>query len=62
MPEAERHHDKYFETTIGDLRKTYGADFAEGCADNEKMPDVLRKRPSLRWVIRNHEARMFEKL
>jgi hypothetical protein len=46
----------------GDLRKIYGADFAKGCADDEKIPDVLRKRPSLRNVIRHHEAKRFEKL
>jgi hypothetical protein len=50
------------ETTIGDLRKTYGADFAKGCADDEKIPDVLRKRPWLRNVIREHEARRFEEI
>lgn len=50
---------KCLQTTIGDLRKSYGADFAECCADNEKLPDVLRKLPSLRQVIREHEARLF---
>ncbi len=68
MPETARHHEtdisdrKYQQTTIGDLRKTYGADFAKGCADNEKLPDVLHKMPSLRNVIRHHEAERFEKL
>jgi hypothetical protein len=45
MPETARHPDmemstkKYCETTIGELRKTYGADFAKGCADNERIAD-----------------------
>jgi hypothetical protein len=50
------------ETTIGELRKTYGADFAKGCADNEKIADVLRKLRSLRMVIREREARRFEQI
>jgi len=68
MPETARHREtevsdkKYCETTIGELRKTYGADFAKGCADNEKMADVLRKQPSLRRVIRDREARRFEQI
>jgi hypothetical protein len=54
MQETARHRDteisnkKDCETTIGELRKAYGADFAKGCADNEKIADVLRKLPSLR--------------
>jgi hypothetical protein len=68
MPETVRHRDtetsnkKYCETTIGELRKTYGADFAKGCADNEKIADVLRKLPLLRRVIREREARRFEQI
>jgi hypothetical protein len=58
-PDAEISHKKYGETTIGQLRRTYGADFAEGCADNETIADVLRKRPSLKKVIRDREARRF---
>jgi hypothetical protein len=42
--------------------KLYGADFAKGCADNEKIADVLRKMPSLRRVIREREARRFEQI
>jgi hypothetical protein len=61
-PDTETSHKKYGETTIGELRKTYGADFAKGCADNEKIADVLRKRPSLRKVIREREARRFEQI
>ncbi len=67
MPETERHHEtiigkKYFETTIGDLRKIYGADFAKGCTDDEKIPDVLRRYPLLRNVIREHETKRFEQI
>jgi hypothetical protein len=68
MPETERNRDpqtsdkKYFETTIGDLRKLYGADFAKGCADNEKIVDVVRKMPSLRMVIRHRELKRFEQI
>src|SRR5437588_5493910 len=51
-PATSRHGDQ-----PGELRKIYGADFAEGCADNEKIADMLRKLPSLRKVIREREAR-----
>jgi hypothetical protein len=61
-PDTEVSDKKYCETTIGELRKTYGADFAKGCADNEKITDVLRKMPSLRRVIREREARRFEQI
>jgi hypothetical protein len=27
---------------IGDLRKKYGADFAQGCADTETLQDAVR--------------------
>ena len=40
-----RDHDKNGEiagnTLIRTLRKSYGADFAKGCDDNEKLSDVL---------------------
>jgi len=65
MPETARRNEteqSYLQTTIGDLRRRYGADFAQGCADNETIPDVLRKLPSLRQVIREHEARLFEQI
>jgi hypothetical protein len=64
MPEAAPHpgSKKYCQTTIGELRRAYGVDFAKGCADNEKMADVLRKLPSLRRVIRDREARRFEQI
>jgi hypothetical protein len=59
MPETPRNPDpqtsdkKYLQTTIGDLRKLYGADFAKGCAENEKIADVVQKQPSLMRVIRH---------
>jgi hypothetical protein len=53
---------KVLRNHIGELRKTYGADFAKGRADNEKIADVLRKMPSLRRVIREREARRFEQI
>jgi hypothetical protein len=68
MPETADHHETdisnqtYLQTTIRDLRKTYGSDFAKGCADNEKLADVLLKLPSLRRFIREYEARLFERL
>jgi hypothetical protein len=62
QPDTEVSKKKDCETTIGELRKAYGADFAKGCADNEKIADVLRKLPSLRRVIREREARRFEQI
>jgi hypothetical protein len=47
---------------IGVLRKTYGPSFAEGCADNERLSDVLAKDASLRRVIRDHEAGRLEQI
>ncbi len=32
---------KHGNTLIATLRKTYGNDFAPGCADDEKLGDVL---------------------
>jgi hypothetical protein len=60
MPLDARHRDKNGEisrkhgnTLIGTLRKRYGADFAKGCSDNEKLSNVLQKldEPSLRHLI-----------
>ena len=47
---------------IGTLRKTFGPSFARGCADNERLSDVLPKDASLRRVIRDHEAEKFEQI
>jgi hypothetical protein len=53
----ERHRDKNGEisskkngnTLVGTLRKFYGADFAKGCAESDRLSDVLHKmdEPSL---------------
>ena len=60
---ASRHRDKngaigkkHGNTLIRTLRKSYGADFAAGCDDNEKLSDVLEKldEPSLSSLIRDH--------
>jgi hypothetical protein len=47
---------------IGTLRKTFGPSCARGCADNERLSDVLVKDASLRRVIRDHEAGKFEQI
>jgi hypothetical protein len=69
MPETERHREtevsdkKYYETTIGELRKTYGADFAMNrrqdglnlkgktlvLSHSPLSRDQARSRPSERW-------------
>ena len=60
-----RHRDKNGEisrkhgnTLIGTLRKHYGAGFAAGFKDSDKLSDVLAKmdEPSLSKLIRDHEA------
>jgi hypothetical protein len=67
----ERHRDKNGEisrkhgnTLIGTLRKPYGADFAKGCAESERLSDVLHKmdEPSLRKLVRDHEAGKLEQI
>jgi len=66
-----RHRDKNGEiskkhgnTLIRTLRKTYGANFAEGCNDNEKLSDVLQKldEQSLSRLIRDHGAGRLEQV
>jgi hypothetical protein len=61
----QRHRDKNGEisrkhgnTLIGTLRKQYGAMFAKGCADQEKLGDVLHKLydHSLSELIREHQS------
>jgi hypothetical protein len=48
---------------IGALRKTsYGPSFAKGCADNERLSDVLAKDASLRRVILDCEAARLEQI
>jgi hypothetical protein len=46
---------KYLQTTIGDLRKLYGANFAKGCEDTVQITDVVRKQPSLMRVMPHRE-------
>jgi hypothetical protein len=67
----ERHRDKngqmskkHGNTLIRTLRRHYGADFAKGCADNEKLSDVLHKidEPSLGKLARDEEAGKLEKV
>src|SRR6266480_2417092 len=41
---------------IGALRKTYGPDFAKGCADHENL------KSSLSQLIRDHEAGKLEQI
>jgi hypothetical protein len=64
----ERHRDKNGEisrkhgnTLIRTLRKTYGA---KGCADSDKLIDVLHKmdEPSLSKLVRDHEAGKLEQI
>ena len=61
----DRHRDKngeisrkHGDTLLGTLRMTYGKRFAEGCADSEKLSDVLHKmdEPSLTKLIQDHDA------
>ncbi len=51
---------KHGDTLIRTLRKTYGANFAKDCADEEKLSDVLAKldKPSLSRLVRDYEAGM----
>ena len=60
----KRHRDKDGEiskkhgnTLIGTLREKYGAMFAKGCTDKERLGDVLHKldEHSLSELIRDHE-------
>jgi hypothetical protein len=60
-----RHRDKNGEisrkhgnTLVGTLRKIYGASFAKGFADHEKLSDVLAKvdEHSLSQLVKHHEA------
>jgi hypothetical protein len=66
MPIHARHRDKngkisrkHGNTLIRTLRKHYGADFAKGCSDNEKLSDVLHKldEPSLSQLISDQQIR-----
>jgi hypothetical protein len=54
---TETRERKYLQATIGDLRKLYGANFAKGCAESEKIADVVQRRPSFMKLIRYHETK-----
>jgi hypothetical protein len=67
----ERHRDKNGEisrkhgnTLVGTLRKTYGVDFAKGCAESDRLSDVLHKmdEPSLSKLVLDHEAGKLERI
>jgi hypothetical protein len=60
-----RHRDKDGEisrkhgnTLVGRLRISYGRAFAKGCADDDKLSDVLAKldERSLSKLVRDHQA------
>jgi hypothetical protein len=60
-----RHRDKNGEisrkhgnTLVGTLRKHYGAQFAPGFQDSDKLLDVLTTldEPSLSHLVKGHEA------
>jgi len=55
---------KHGNTLIGTLRKTYGPDFAKGCAEDEKLSDILATlgEPSLSHLIRDHETGKLEQI
>ena len=60
--DSQTGNKKYFESTIGNLRKRYGADFAKGFADSEKLADVIQKQPSLMTAVLQFEKKWLEKL
>ena len=49
---------KHGNALIGTLRSSYGNGFAKGCADDEKLSDVLTKldEPSLFKLVRDHKV------
>ena len=52
------------DTLIGTLRKTYGAQFATGCRDDDQIRDVLDKldEPSLGRLIADQQAGKLERI
>lgn len=61
---VERHRDKNGEmsrkhgnTLIRTLRRHYGAEFAPGCADTQKLSDVFERvdELSVSKLVRDHE-------
>src|SRR5438105_48617 len=55
---------KHGNTLIRTLRKTYGSDFAKGCADDEKLSDILATldEQTLSHLIRDHAAGSLEQI
>jgi hypothetical protein len=55
---------KHGNTLIGTLRKHYGKDFAYGCADSDKLSDILHEldEPSLSKLMRDEEAGNLERI
>jgi hypothetical protein len=51
---------KHGNTLIGTLRTSYGRGFAKGCADDDRLTDVLAKldEPALFKLVRDHKAGM----
>jgi hypothetical protein len=51
---------KHGKTLIGRLRSSYGSGFAKGCADDEKLSDVLVKldERSLFKLVRDYKTGM----
>ena len=49
---------KHGNTQVGRLRASYGSGFAQGCADDDKLSDVLAKldNRSLSKLVRDYEA------
>jgi hypothetical protein len=65
MAVAARYRDKggeigrkYGDTLIATLRISYGSGFAQGCAKDDKLSDVLAKldERSLSKLVRDYEA------
>jgi hypothetical protein len=61
MGEISREHGN---ALIGALRKTYGPNFAKGCADHENLSDIIATLDelSLSQLIRDHEAGKLEQI
>jgi hypothetical protein len=55
---------KHGNTLVGTLRRHYGASFAQDCADNEKLSDVLDEmdEPSLSKLLRDHDNGRLEQV
>jgi hypothetical protein len=51
---------KHGDTLVGRLRVSYGSGFAQGCADDDKLSDVLAKldEQSLFKLVRDYKSGM----